>query len=383
MTIIDMESWMAYKRYGNDDTNTAGKADILRALNATNFQTVQQNPVTTGWVVNQHPLYPERNALIFSAPNQATSQYIVRKIVATGRSGTLIGGFSLYVPGTFVGDTDGSGAPYPFLMIFAGAANSPILNMEADPSLRPNELFRIRYDLQIGVGTEVQSSRRVVAGKLAYLEYRITPSEVRVWLDDALVFQRNVSINFETIGFGTVSWAPSSGKSPMYGADGKWAIADWYNLMEDDVLPNKRGGPSTRIIGTLPKSDAVAQFVRPAGYLSNAAVAALPLDPLSSVFLKTDTVGATDVYVGNDDSATAAAAIIHAVGVKAFAQNVEAVPHTIKPLVVSGNVEQGTSIPLQGTMSIVKSFSTIDPATGVAWTPAAAAVSKFGVKIDS
>jgi len=389
MTLLSTESWMSYPLWTGDDSSAANNARALanNTLVALGFDTYMQQGPTIGWLFRPHPVYPERAALVFSAPGASISQYIVRKRVAVGRTGTLIGGFSLFVPSAFIKNPGTGIAAYPFLMIFASPVGAGLVNMENTDGLRPYEIFRVRYDLAIGRGTTAQSSKAIVPGKMSYIEYRITGSEVRVWLDDTLVYQEAISgLSIECISFGTVAWDGGNGGSSgssMSLAAGRWAIADWYNLLEDSVEPNTRLGPSTRVIGVLPNQDDTAQFVRPSGYTSNAAVAKLPYSTSSSDYLKTDTVGNKDIYVGAEDAATAGASLVHAVNVKVIGQNAETAAHTITPLIVSGNVEGGSPQTLPASFKVMSSITTLDPATGQKWTPAAAAASKFGVKLTS
>lgn len=382
MSLINTESWMAFGAYNGDDSaNATVRAAFTKAYLAAGYEYYQQN-LTAGWIVRPHPVFPERQALVFSSATTQNAQFVLRK--RTGENtGPIIGGFSLFVPSSFIPATAPAAAVYGFLAVIAGAPGSALNKMVSAGTLYADEIFRVRYDLQIGYGSEVQSSRKITPGKLAYLEYRITQSEIRVWLDDVLVLQKSVARNNATISIATTTWTANPGSSGMAGLEGRWAIADWYNLAEDATTPNVRLGPGTRVIGVRPNADSFAQFMRPPGYASNAAVAALPLDPDSPNFLKTDTVGAQDVYVGFDDPLTATAALVHAMSVKVIAQNVESAPHTMSPLIVSNGDAQGTPSTLPAALGPIATISTTDPNTGAAWTPGAAAASNFGMKLES
>ena len=389
MSVISTESWMAFLAHNGDDAlsapNTAMRAAITKALQTAAYEVYRDN-TNAAWIVRPHPVVPGRQALVFSAPAGAIAQYGIRKRVGDNVS-AIIGGFSLFIPSSFIPDTTGrsSSSPYPFMVVLAGAIGSAMNKMVANGEVViTDEIFRVRYDLKIGYGSELQSSRAITPGKLAYLEYRVSPTEIRVWLDDILVLQKSVARNNQTIGISTVSWTPSTGGySPMAGDTGRWAIADWYNLAEDAVTPNVRLGPATRVIGTRASSDSFAQFQRPPAFASNAAVVAQGLNVDTTNFLKTDTVGAQDVYNGVEDEATAGSALVHAVNLKVIAQNIEAAPHTMIPQLVSNGVAQGTPVALPGTLGLINTVSTVDPNTGAAWTPAAAAASKFGMKLNS
>lgn len=387
MSLLDMESWMLYQRYtGSDDSasasNNAMRAAIATALRATGME-IYQSSVDFGWVVRQHPVYPDRNGIAFSASaanNGGNS--IIRKRVAVGKSGTLLGGFSIFVPSSFLADPV-TNPQYGYLNVFYGTAASNISKLVGGPQLCPDELFRVRYDLKIGYGTEVQSSKTITPGKQSYLEYRLTGTEFRVWLDDTLVLQKTISHSIETIAMGSLAWGGTAGYSPNAGPAARWAIADWYNLLEDAVEPNVRLGPSTRVVGVRPASDVAVQFARPSGYVSNAAVVALPFDPSASLFLKTDTVGAKDTYNAADDTATATASLVHGQMVKVLGQNVDSAAHTLTPLIVSGDAEAGTPVAMPSSVGMMSYISTVDPATGQKWTPGAAAIAKIGMKIQS
>ena len=382
MSVIHTESWMAFGPHNGDDSaNTTLREAYRKAYIAAGYEYFQE-VAGFGWVIRPHPVTPERQALVFSAATANNRQYVVRKRVGNNTA-PIIGGFSLFVPSEFVPTgLNVAEAAYGFLGVTTGATTSILNKMVAAGTLYADEVFRVRYDLQIAYGSEVQSARRITPGKMAYLEYRITQTEIRVWLDDVLVLQKSVARNNSTINIATVAWAPGAG-SGMSGIPGRWAIADWYNLVEDAVTPNVRLGPATRVIGVRAESDSFAQFMRPSGFASNAAVAALPLNPDSANYLKTDTIGVQDIYSGTEDSATATAAIVHAMSVKVIGQNIEAAVHTMSPLLVSNGVAQGAPIALPAAVGPVVSFSAVDPNTGVAWTGADAAVSQFGMKLES
>ena len=382
MSILSMESWMAFASHNGDDAaNNAMRAALVKAFLTAGYE-YHQDQATAGWIVRPHPVNAARRALVFSASAGGNFQYVLRSRVSDN-SGVVIGGFSLFVPNNFVVNA-AQFAAYPFLVVFAAAPGSALNKMNTNGNTTlTDEVFRIRYDLQVGYGTEVQSSRKVTPGKMVYLEYRVSQTEVRVWLDDVLVLQKSIARNNSTIAFGTMSWLPGGSSSGMFGDTGRWAISDWYNLKEDEIAPNARLGPSTRVIGTLPAADNFAQFARPSGFASNAAVVAQPLNPDAAAFLKTDTVGAQDVYVGTPDSDTSTAAMVHAMSVKVIAQNVEATPHTMKPMIVSNGQAQGAAQAMPQTLGPLVSYSTIDPNTGAAWTPAAAAETMFGMKLET
>lgn len=390
MSIRHMESFAAYPRYVGDDSGTAAnatqRAAAKRAFDLTGYETYFQNGPTSGWVVRQHPVFPDRNAMVFSAPAAENQQYIIRwkPGVGVAAGATLVGGFSLFVPSAFLSDQVTAGAGYPFLYVLSYPESSAINSgIPGGPDAAANELFRIRYDLRIGRGADVLNASRVPQGKLCYIEYRITAVDTRVYLDDVLVYQAARAPSIETVAIGTVTWVPSGGYNSMFNESGRWAIGDVYNLVEDAVAPNVRLGPTTRVIATKAESDSSVQFSRPAGFTSNASVAALPFDPDSNNTLKTDTIGAKDIYTPALDSPTSTAALVHAVAVKVIAQNFDSAAHTLAPIISSDGVEAGNAQPMTSALKRHATYSSLDPSTGLPWTPGAAAIAKFGMKLVS
>lgn len=380
MSLISMESWMSFPRFvgdnGNNTATNAARLAMAKSMPAAGYELQQANN-TASWLVRPHPVFPDRAAIVFSAATASNGvQSAFRKKIGNG-AGVVIGGFSLFVPSDFV-QPAGNWSAIPALTIAASNDAGPMINVYGDGRLGINEIFRVRFDLGIGYGpAAVQSSAKITPGKISFIEYRLTNSEIRVWLNDTLVLQQSVSVDHSKIMFSAIDW------QNMNGTMGQWAISDWYNLKEDAVPPNVRLGPSTRVIGVRAESDNFAQFARPAGFASNAAVVAQGLNPDTASFLKTDTVGAQDVYNPAEDSTTATAALVHAMSVKMVAQNMESTAHTMTPMLVSNGVAQGAPVALPANVGLIASVSTTDPNTGAAWTPAAAAAAKFGMKLET
>ena len=383
MSLLFTESFMAFEKTSLADNNAAMttlRTNTLRSLVAAGYAgnfTVVSNG---GFVVRPDPVIPERQALVHSAAtfNNGTSSFRFN-LAASGD--TVIGGFSLFVPLAW--------QPSPayqyvmsvsFIVSAANAAYQPTQDINAPVA---GEMMRIRFDGGIAYGGEVQSSKKVTPGKQVYFEYRLTPTELRVWCDDTLVLQKTVALTREVLTINVHEWGDYGATSGMYGAAGAWAFSNFYLLKEDAVDPKVRLGPSTRVIGVRPASDVIAQFARPTGYASNAAVAALAFNPDGTSFLKTDTVGTKDVYTPAPDDETATAALVHAVNVKVMGQNLEAATHLMRATVSSGGSEQGTSKALPASIGLINHVSITNPATGQAWTPSDAATSNFGMTLET
>lgn len=386
MSLINTESFMQFLRYNGDDGAGANAVRIAlkNALIAAGYSIYIPAAGTQGWVVRADPIYPDRNALVASSPSQYNEQSVIRVPLAN-TGATVIGGFSLFVPSTFVPTVPTP--EYNMLSVVTNARAAGISPITS-PNLATGEIFRISWDLSVRYGAEApQSSKRIKPGRMAFIEYRITPTEFRVWVDDTLVLQKTIVASVETIALGFVSWNPYAGSSSMFGLDGRWAISNWYNLIEDAQTPNVRLGPTTRVIGTLPGTDIDVHFKRPEGYASNAAVAALPIDPESNIVLTATAAGTQDIYTGTAGGDVGSSDLVHAISVKLLAKNVDSVDHAIRPLMLAGNVEvtppaQDPILTPSQTIN-ARHTSTVNPATGEAWTPAAAAAVRFGMRMTS
>lgn len=385
MSLIHTESWMMFEPTtlpAADPGLQAYRTRLAVAMAAAGYTWYSVNSQNHGFVVRPDPLVPERRALVHTAAaaGQLTHGALRFKMPAV-QGDIVIGGFSLYVPAAWAPNFT---YPYVAHMLFTlSAANAPYVPIQDTTAPMPGEIFRIRFDGGISYASDKQNNKTVARGKQVYIEYRITPTEIRVWMDDVLILQKDVALPMDSFTIYSYAWNDYDTPTGLYGAKGEWAISNFYNVKEDGVAPGVRLGATTRVIGTKPAADDFTQFARPSAFASNAAVVAAPLNPESGASLKTDTVGAVDIYDGAADEATATAGLIHGLNVKVIAQNAEGSPHTMRPLVVSNGTAQGDEKTLPGVYGLVNSVSAIDPNTGAAWTPAAAAISKFGMKLET
>jgi hypothetical protein len=351
MSLLHTESFMAFAQWSGDDAyspaNTTMRNGYMAALKRAGYNALNSgqdiNSRSGSFVIRPDPVYPDRAALVYSSGNTTNSNggvaynfgAAVRKpLVSQGKP--VIGGFSLYVPPEFVPNAY-TVSTNPILYVFGGILS--------DTSLAPTAataLFIINSDLSVSTfGQARQSTKVLVPGRLAYIEYRFTDNEVRVWIDDVLVLQSAVSVPNESIGIAIYQNNMTAPGSFMQGAAGRWAISNWYNLTEDAQAPNVRLGPTTRVIGARPNNDVAATFVRPIDATSNAQVAGQDLVDQPVMSLQSSNVGDMDIYSTNKDTATSSGKLIHAVATKVLASNLESAPHMLRPLIVSaGGVEK-------------------------------------------
>lgn len=346
MSVIHTESFIAFGLDTAPDDGSAA-AVAMRQATAANLARAGYDVVIAGnsaaanmagFAMRADPVAPDRNALTLSTAvgtNTSSGACLRRKMPLTTKP--IIFGFSLYIPADFVPGTSTSA---PLLRLIGDLASSTAWTATANtaPTVGlEKELFRIRPDLTFSIYAETPiSSKKLGIGKLNYIECRVSDSDVRVWLDDTLVYQKAMGRCCDTIGwaFETLS---STGMGAGVGT--RWALSNIYFLAEDGVAPSVRLGPTTRVVGTRPDADVAVQFTRPAGQPSNASVVAQNLVDAPPLSLQSTTVGDQDVYTPRPDAATAGATMVHAVITKALAANLESSPHSLRPFVTSGGVE--------------------------------------------
>jgi hypothetical protein len=354
MSTLHTESFIAYQAVNSsDDTSTTGNdnarlavaANLRRGGHAVSIgdQTANQH---VGFAIRPDPVNPDRNALFFSAGSFAANvgKAGIRKSLPVVLGEAIVGGFSLYIPNEYVKST--AAATNPILRVIATTSKDASWDVSSSGNTHTvREAFRVTQDLQIRWGVDAaQSQKTLGTGRTYFIEYRISSNDVRVWIDDTLVMQKTgLGLGVECIALLYEQTSVTSGSSQFSGAPARWAIGNWYNLVEDANAPNVRLGPSTRVIGVRPNTDVVANFIRPGGYTANAQVAALDLVDAPPASLQSSTVGDQDIYTSTTDTTTASGTTIHSVGVKVLASNLEANPHSIRAIVRASNGSEFTA----------------------------------------
>jgi hypothetical protein len=342
MSTLHTESFIAYQPVNSsDDTFTTGNttarnavaANLRRGGHAVTIGTQAAATSAQGWAVRPDPVNPDRNALFFSSGGFSanTMAAAIRKTLPLVGAEAIVGGFSLYIPNEYVKAT--SSSTNPCLRVIACSSADASWDVSSSGNTHTGrEAFRITQDFQVRWGTDAaQSQKTVGTGRTYFIEYRISTNDVRVWIDDTLVMQKTgLGLNVECIAIAFEQWSATAPNVQLTGAAGRWSVGNWYNVVEDANAPNARLGPSTRVIGVRPNTDVDVHFTRPGGYASNAAVAALDLVDSPPASLQSSTVGDQDIYSSTTDTTTASGTLIHSVGVKVLASNLEANPHSIR-----------------------------------------------------
>lgn len=341
MSLQHTESFIAYPQVTVPDALTdeniqainAAKASLIRG----GYEVYTKGTAATdasrgGILVRPDPVTAGRAALVHSSPATTLPAAVtgaIRKRFPLTRK-PLIGGFSLYIPPEFVKSP--AAGRVALFRVFCPVGVSTSTTWQNGTAT--DEVFRINSDLTVQWYTDAPlSNRSLEPGRMAYLEYSITDTEIRVWLDNVIVLQKSYQLIRESIAFAFEVRAVPAPGTPLTNAAGRWAISNWYNLYDDDIAPTSRLGPATRVIGVRPAVDVDVQFNRPSGVASNATVAAQDLVDSPPRSLQAPAPGAQDIYASNLDTETAAGSLIHGIAVKVMAGSLDAASHTIRPLI--------------------------------------------------
>lgn len=407
MSVLFTESFMRYNRRAlsaserNNDLEAGGYPLRSYVSGITSPPTTPTN-IYPKWRIDADPVYAARNVAVSEVQSanssaratslpfyfeSATSHYIFGARVRLQSSGTLasVNAMILTVgPANIAKNTSGSTNNQAF----------------ARPSTSWSSLFAMDIvdgSVVTGVSNTLENvPYTYVAGKDIYVEVEVdtVANLVRVWVDDLLVvdsvFAAGILASAKAAydqGIGIMASQSSSLTSNSV----EVMVRDVYCLAVDAVAPFQRLGPTTQVIGERPTDDAQAEFTRPAGYDSNAQVAALGVVANPSDYLTADQVDQEDRYTVADSTVSTAASQVYAVGIKTQVSNFAASAHAIGAVIrtdtggggaTSETVSLGSIDPGSGFLNKAAYF-TQDPDTGAAWTPTGAAAAEFGLKVLS
>lgn len=356
MSLVNTESFFAYGTYnGNDafDASTGGanQARTAYALNLARagYPVYMPSNATAdtsgGWVVRADPVDPSQHALYPSSAagnvNLGVMAGFKKKLPITDKQ--IIVGFSVFIPTEYIPNT--SSSTVPVLRINATVDTDAAWQaVGITPLASAKEVFRVCNDLSIRWGTDAaQTSRKLNVGVVNYMEFRIDPGSVSVWIDDTFVMQKSVSLLAQSVAFMFENNINAfAGGTNMSGNPGRWALSNMYFMVNDGVAPTVRLGPTTRVVGSRPDTDIDVRFVRPIAAPSNASVAAQDLVDAPPQALQSVNVNDFDTYSSAQAGDTIRSmAMVHAVAIKVLASNLEPDPHKIKPYARYSNSGEG------------------------------------------
>lgn len=331
------------------------------------------------------PIFADRNVYQMAKTAASTANFFtqIRKSIDTR-------GYSKFVLGTVVQyDTAGNDANGIYVCISGSAlwtsstANYPLTEIIANLQINNNGTNGTAYEY-LSTSPQTAVSAALVKGKPIHIELFVEQDvrRLRLYLNGVLTLDTalQASFNFAKIDGGISLVLLTTGATttqPMY--------LSWSNLyfLGCDAIHTGILGPATRVLEMVPPSDVIAQFERPNGYASNAAVLAQNFDATAPVFLTSGEVGKYDLYA-MPSAVRANAAQIFGAGLRINALSMAEGSHALKPVVSSGGAvaETGTEIPL--TLGVITpSFAdmSVNPATGAVWTPTETQTYSFGMKL--
>lgn len=256
------------------------------------------------------------------------------------------------------------------------------------------------YPLLIGdMTTNAESTSRFTyawtKGKEVYLEveWYADTKTLNLYIDDELV---------QTTGPGFTTYVPTQGisfLSELYNSNNAASVIhseykDVY-VQRIDSAADIRLGSATKVWPFYPSSDDAVEYLRPAGYNSNAAVAALPMrndsntPPLpnpTTAFLSATDIGQSDMYNTNATGIASKLSTVEAVMIRTYALNplTGTRQMTVKAS-LNGVVAESplSTVPNDTTGFRLKSLIMTSDPNGTRWTPSTVAALKIGTQVKS
>lgn len=400
MSVLFTESFMRYARRAiaqgtelNNDLFAGGFA--IRGYQGTNNVVAPASPSSSYYwfEVAADPVYASRNALTLDGNSTGSGTTATVLAMSNPAAPHTIKGVRVRLGRT---NTNGSA----FFILGARNLNKVAGSGSGEAIAMPSNPWQVLVRINIGTGevstgvsnAYVPSTYVYTINTDIYLEVEVDTVNnlVRVWVDDLLIIDTAFDPGILALAKAQYDAGWGLMLSRAHGSTSAniptCAIRDFYNLAVDEVAPFQRLGPTTQVIGELPTGDAQAQFTRPGGYDSNAAVAALPVVPTPTDYLTGDSVGQEDRYTVADSVVATAASQVYAVGVKTQVANYAAAAHEMGATVGDGSdfetISMGSVAPGIGFTNKAAYFAT-NPASEEPWTPQEAADAEFGLKILS
>lgn len=380
MSVLFTESFMRYPRV----------ADATALLQAGGINAYNQTSSTTIGVADD-PVFAVRNALrMYGVRTSGAGNHgAVANFAADGpiyRAGFRLGMFFIKDGTSLAGAHTTTNVTE---RIIISRLNPPVGgDLTSVALLRFTVAGANNNDYTVRVATLISGSLQLLDVPFSedvYVELEVdtTTGRVRAWLNDLLAVDGLVSGGLSTYTQGFSISLRGTQSSSVNGWSVGVLIRDMYILKVDGVAPEQRLGPTTQVIGERPDTDVQAEFARPAGFDTNAAVAAQPLALIPEAFLVGDEAGTRDLYGVSGSVVPSTAARVYAVGVKTMVANYAAGPHTVAAVI---NDEQGAQVANMPVLLSASGFLnrqhyfSVD-SEGNEWTPTSAANASFGLQV--
>lgn len=207
-----------------------------------------------------------------------------------------------------------------------------------------------------------------------------TTGVVTVWINNSFVGTTTLAPTVPDYGCVLIFSEFGSTNSLWQQADSPLFVTDLYAVDDAGAAPTSRLG-KVKVVTRLPTGDIQAQFTKPSGAPTNAAVAGqVPIS--ASNYLTGVTAGDTDLYSSgsfsfSNESIVATAVVTSGYKTDAQGNNLQAA------LKLGGTVYTGPEIvlPVGSTYATKMSIFTTNPATGLKFTKAELDAANFGMRV--
>ena len=386
MSVLFVEGFTGVPR-GSSSPMAVGSAYILSSLGwkgkglYNGSSAVDPTDVNQVTAVEADPIFPSRNRLSIQANigNTAVSSYIQ---AARMPLNTL--GYTKFVIGmvfTAYSSTNSAGA---FQFIVSGptewtTTGATVPDQYIGLNIPDNGADGYPWMLWGAAGTTTPLIKK---GKATHLELFIEQDvgRIRAYLDGTLVGDASYSgvVASANGGFNVVLRT----QAPLVSTYGV-KVSDLYMLGVDAVHTGILG-PGARVLEVAPQADFAVQWDRPTGFASNAAVLQQYNSGAPASYLTTGDV-ATDLYVG-PDAVAANAATVYGAAMKAYGMTMAEGTHVL----TAATHYQGTDGQSAATGNLVLSTMnnyvfdvSLNPKTGLKWTPSEISAAGIGIKLLS
>jgi hypothetical protein len=342
---------------------------------------------TTQAIIQADTVFPSRNKMNIRK-NSATAftwlSLAMQAIETTPYDKFVIGFMCQFVP------TVSSATTGPSICVLDGTAltQAPANSTSAPPGLLCR--FYLPTDgVTAGIaysaaGTETATSDQLKANVDTHYEILIETDvqRLRAYANGILVLDVTYTGTFKTKnGFGVGMWTGNNANNGNGTHD--MIFSNMYVLGLDSVHTGVLG-PGARVLEVAPQTDFSVQWDRPTGYASNAAVLQQYNDAATPAYL-TAGLAATDLYVG-PDAVAANAATIYGTAVKTYAMTMAEGTHVLTAATQydGTNGQSAKSATLQLTTMTNYTFDvSLNPKTGLKWTPSEITAAAIGIKLLS
>jgi hypothetical protein len=233
-------------------------------------------------------------------------------------------------------------------------------------------------------GTETATSDQLKANVDTHYELFIETDvqRLRAYANGVLVLDVTYTGTFKTKnGIGLGMWTGNNANNGNGAHD--MIFSNLYVLGVDSVHTGVLG-PGARVLEVAPQTDFSVQWDRPTGYAANAAVLQQYNDASAPGYLTTGQA-ATDLYVG-PDAVAANAATVYGAALKTYGMTMADGTHVLTAATQyqGTNGQSAKSATLQlGALTNYTFDISLNPKTGLKWTPSEITAAAMGIKLLS